>query len=193
MGHFLVLAQSWPEKCKAHTIPPAAEAVFSHKAKDGLEAGWEARLQEEEWVCHWSCDTGKCQVGVAKKRAQEGSRITAQLGVCPGFPIQEDFCFSFRDCSIWNVSMQGCPKAFPGHVTPISRLLKRWVVLSQERLQLQFVTDQTHLPLGFSRRHPQAWAVSCSLSRGPCSSALRAARVSTGWARWHKETQKLQG
>lgn len=40
------------------------------------------------------------------------------LGCARGFPIQEEFCSSFCDCSIWNVSMQGCPEAFPGRVFP---------------------------------------------------------------------------
>lgn len=51
-------------------------------------------------------------------------------------------------------SNAGMPHSISWPCTPFSRLLQRWVVLSQERLQLQLVTDQTHPPLGLSRGHP---------------------------------------
>lgn len=46
----------------------------------------------------------ECRIHVAKEGAQEGTPIhSSALRVCLGFLIQDYFCFSFSDCSIWNV------------------------------------------------------------------------------------------
>lgn len=190
MGHFLVLAQSWPENSKAHTSHLLQKWFLATRLRRGWRWGGKPGCRRRKNDCTTEAVTQR-KVRLTWPRREHRRDPHSQLSLgCVRASRSRRICASHSVTVPYG--MCKCSDA-PVHFLAMYSHLQAFKEVGGAESESDWWQTKPTCTWGFPRGHSQAWACLLQPLQRPCSSALRAASVSTGWAGWHREPQKLQG